>query len=110
MFFSNAKEDSLDNLITKNNRSLQELIIRIDVLEKEIQHLLDELNVTPEQVSEFIADKSNFTSENWDELNKQRRELEQKLSKEKNNISDPLKAKKTHSELAQVAPHWLFVK
>lgn len=110
MFFSNQKENDLDNLITKNDLSFQELVIRIDGLEKEIQHLLGELDITPEQVSKFISEKSNFTDENWEELKKQRQELEDKLSKEKNNIVDPVKAKKTHAERGQIASHWLFVK
>jgi|LakMenE18May11ns_1017448.scaffolds.fasta_scaffold9922340_3 hypothetical protein len=111
MFFNkDNNETTIEQVINKHDLSLQELLIRIDVLDREVKTLLDELQVTPEQVSKFISDSSNFTPENWEELQQQRQSLELKLSREKENIRDPLKNKKTFSERASVQQHWLYVK
>lgn len=109
MFFDNKKENTLEQLIVKNDLSFQELLIRIDGLDREVKNLLKELDVTPEQLSAFIANPDNFTEQNWEELQKQRTSLDEKLALEKNNIRDPLKVRKTQEE-RHIARHWLFVK
>lgn len=109
MFFLDKKENTLEQKITKNDLSIQELLIRIDVLDREIKTLLDELNVTPEQVSTFVSNKDYFTEDNWEELQSQRKQLDEKLALQKSSIRDPLKAKKAQAE-RNVGHHWLFVK
>lgn len=109
MFFMDKKEKTLEQQLTKNDLAMQELLIRIDVLDREVKTLLDELNITPEQVSAFVSNKDHFTEENWEELRKQRAQLDQKLALQKTSIRDPLKTKKAQAE-RNVGRHWLFVK
>lgn len=109
MFFDQIKENQLEQHSIKNDRQLQELLIRIDGLDNEIKNLMQELQVTPTQVATFVADKENFTEENWEQLQQQRKMLDEKLSLEKNSISDPLRTRKVQAE-RHVAPHWIFVR
>lgn len=102
-------EDELENKIEKFERSFNELTIRFENQNKLVNDLLEELNVTPEQLSEFIKKKENFTEENWEELEKQTKLLEQRLLLELANISNPTKRKKTYAE-RNIQPHWLFVR
>lgn len=108
MFFDNS-EQNLEKVIIKNDLSLQELMIRIDSLDREVKTLLSELSITPEKLSTFIDNQDNFTDENWQELQKQRQLLDEKLSKELLNVRDPRKVKK-HQDDRNVQRHWLFVR
>ncbi len=109
MFFNQNKDYALEQQSIKNERALEELLIRITVLDKEVKALMEELKVTPEQIASFISNKENFTTENWEELQKQQRILDQKLTMEKENIRNPKRVKKTQED-RNVQRHWLFVK
>jgi len=108
MFFSDP-ELKLEQDITKNDLSAQQLMIRIDSLDREIKGLLSELNISPEKLSTFVANQENFTEENWQELQKQRQLLDEKLNKELSNVRDPRKVKKNHED-RNIQRHWLFVR
>lgn len=101
--------DELEKTINKHELAFQELVIKTDSLNQQVEELLEELNVSPEQLSAFIGNKDNFNEDNWQTIVKQRQELEDKLKRELANISNPLKNKKTYSERI-VPQHWLFVR
>lgn len=108
MFFKDS-EQKLEQDVIKNEIAVQQLLIHIDGLDREIKTLLSELNVTPAQLSAFISKEDNFTPENWQELHNQRKLLDEKLAKELNNVRDPRKVKKAQED-RNVQRHWLFVK
>ncbi len=110
MFFEQKNNvNILEQLLAKQDHATQELLIRMDVLDREVKGLMSELNVTPEQLTQFVENADNFTPENWEELQKQRQALDDKLQRELENVRDPSKAKKRQAD-RHVAPHWLFVK
>lgn len=109
MFFSKDKELNLQQGTQKNEALLKQLLIRVDSLDREIKMLLDELKVTPEQVSTYLSNPDNFTPENWHELQLERKVLDEKLKRDLENIRNPPKIKKTMAD-RHVAPHWLYVK
>lgn len=110
MFFSKDKELNLEQGIKKNETLLKQLLIRVDSLDREIKMLIDELKVTPEQVSTYLSNPDNFTTENWEELQNERKALDEKLKRDLENIRNPSKTKKAMSDRSHVAPHWLYVK
>lgn len=77
MFFSKNSEQNLEQQTNKNNLLLQQLLIRVDALDREVKTLLDELKITPEQLSTFLENRDNFTPENWETLNKERQALDE---------------------------------
>lgn len=109
MFFSKDLEQNLEQGTKKNDTLLRQLLIRVDALDREIKMLLDELKITPEQVSTFLENPENFTPENWEELQTERKALDDKLKRELDNIRNPSKTKKAQTD-RHVAPHWLYVK
>lgn len=111
MFFDRPSKDLnlLEQLIDKQNRSTQELMLRIDALNREVNVLLEELQVTPEQISHHLANPDNFSPEHWEELQKQRQLLDEKLSRTLENVRDPIKTRKAQAE-RQIQNHWLFVR
>lgn len=103
------KEVALENQIKRYNTKIEEIEIKLETLMRQEENLLNELKVTQEQLSVFISDPQNFTAENWAELSKQQSLLNEKLSRELDNIRNPQKTKQAYSSL-NVKSHWLYVK
>lgn len=104
-----SKDDELERKIEQNEIAFQELSLRIENLDRLAKEMLEELDVSTEQISQFLNNKDNFTDENWNEILKQRKELDAKLKKELDNIRNPIAAKKAFKDL-KVERHWLFVR
>lgn len=104
MFF-----DKREDKATQHEKLIQELSIRMEQLDREIDTLLKELKVTPDQLSTFIQEKDNFTEDNWLQLQEQRRKLDEKLLCELKNVSDPLKTKKNY-EGRVIGSNWIHVR
>lgn len=110
MFLSKQSEENLELQSTKNELTLQELLIRIDGLDRQVKAFMDELQVTPQQINVFVNDPKNFTKENWDELERQRKMLDEKLDLELRHIRDPKTVKKNLEIQKEVQRHWIFVR
>lgn len=102
-------KDNIEEKLSANEKKIRELDIRFEKLNNDIKNFLNELQVTPEQLTSFISQKENFTEENWEELQKQKKQLEDKLNLELKNITNPLKSKKARASL-NIDRHWLYVK
>lgn len=100
--------DDLEKKIEKHEFAFQELLIKVDALNQQVDDLFSELNVTPEQVTAFISNKENFTEENWQTIMEEKQKLESKLKMELSNIRNPRKNQETYSK--RVVQHWLFVR
>ncbi len=105
MFNNNTIEDK----INKNENQIKKLSVQLENLTREENELLEELKVTPEQLSQFVKNKENFTEKNWNELNQQREELDAKMLREIGNIRNPKKASEALKEL-RIDNSWLYVK
>lgn len=95
--------------VQKNEQAIEELAIKIDALNRDVDTLLKELNVSPQQLTTFLDNRDHFTEENWTMILQQRKALDEKLLRELVNISNPKKTKKAYSD-RHVQPHWLFVR
>jgi hypothetical protein len=102
-------DDELEKKLQKHELAFQELAIKTDNLNQQVDELLAELNIFPEQLTTFIGNKENFSEENWQEIVKLRQELDEKLKRELANVRNPLKNKKTYSDRV-VSQHWLYVR
>lgn len=101
--------DKLEEQVTNNEKKIRELSIRHEKLDLDVSNFLKELEVTPEQLSAFITKKENFTEDNWEELQNQKKKLDEKLDLELKNVRNPLKSKKALASL-NIRQHWLHVK
>ena len=90
-------------------RKCNELEIQNDTLELGIQDLLQQCNVTEEQLSSYVSSPHYFSASNWKSLQEEKSKLENKLNQELASIVDPRKTKKSRQEIL-VPPHWLFVR
>lgn len=102
-------EEELEKKLKKLEKSYNELQIQFENQNKQITDFLGELNVTSDQISTFLSKKENFSDKNWDEIQKIKKSLDEKLLRELANISNPTKRSKTYSE-RNIPQHWLFVR
>lgn len=105
-----AIEEKLEERIHKTERKLIELSLHIQRLNREYQEILDDLALTPEQLKSFVENPANFTPPIWEQLQKEKKAMEEKLNLELNNVRDANKAKSTIAEKGKVQQHWLFVR
>lgn len=101
--------DQLEERIQHNEKKFQELGIQIEKLDEDINKFMGELPLTIEQLNTFLADESNFTEEEWQELQNLRQKLDEKLQRELDNIRNPVKIKKNYDD-RNVQRHWLYVR
>ena len=101
--------DNVEEKLSLNEKKIRELSIRLEKLDSDITEFLEELEVTPEQLTTFISHKGNFTDNNWEALQKHKKQLDEKLEVELKNVRNPHKTKKALESL-HVARHWLHVK
>lgn len=103
-------EEKLEDKIKRTERKLLELSIFLAQLDNEYQKLLEEMSFTPAYLKEFVGNPDNFAPAVWEELQNEKKQLDEKLNLELSVLPDQVKTKKTLSERASVQKHWLFVR
>lgn len=99
--------DSLENKTKQNERKLRELKLKYERVNKEIESLYKEIAMTPEELSAYAQDPSNFSPRAWDELQKKQKALEEHLENDLKQLRDVTAAKKSFQE-NNVSQHWIF--
>ena len=103
-------KEKLEDKIHKTEKRLVELAIHRERLSNEHQELLKELALTSIELKDFAENSENFTPPIWEKLQAEKKQIDERLNLELNNINDPNKTKKTTSERATIQQHWLFVR
>ena len=109
LFMHKNLEQSVDNQVKEVDRRIEALEIENEALDREIRTLLAEHQVTEEQVAIYVSQRENFRDQEWQTLQQEKKRLDDKLNKELEAISNPLKKRKSQKE-RHVQPHWLFVR
>lgn len=100
-----------ENQINQADQKINALAIQLEQLDRAVDELFSLIELTPEQLTAFVKKQEHFTQENWEELHKQRAQLEERLNRSLNNIRNPLKTKRALSNLhLAYQSNWLFVK
>jgi uncharacterized protein with NRDE domain len=92
------------------HKQMCELNLKIEQLDDHFDTILNELDVTAEQLHTFTTNSNHFTSTSWEKIEADRKHLDEKLCLDLENIKDPLHVKKTFAKQGTVQPHWLFVR
>ncbi|KAF3363285.1 Ankyrin family protein [Chlamydiales bacterium STE3] len=101
--------ENLEDRLQRQEKILSEELIRNESLDVEIADYLTEYRVSEEQLTQFVSQKQHFSEENWQDLQKFKIEMENKLTQSLDNIANPLKLKKAYKDRV-VPPQWLFVR
>lgn len=103
-------EEKLEEKIQRSERKLLELSLHIQRLNSEYQQLLEELDLTPEQLKIFAENPENFPPPIWEQLQDEKKQWEACLNLELENVRDANKTKKVIAERGKIQRHWLFVR
>ncbi len=99
-------KDTLEKKIQVNDEKIQELQAKIALLDAETEKVFEQLEVSPQQIEQFLSDKSNFNDSQWEEVQRQITEIESKA----NGYRDIIKTKRAYQERAEIKREWLFVR
>lgn len=102
--------ESISDKILRTKRKLKELSILMEKTRSDYQKLLDEMSLSPDEISEHLSDPDNFTPPIWEMLQKEKKMLDERLERELSRIKDPTKNEKNYSDHATIQQHWLFVR
>ena len=102
--------NNYEEILQQNEKKLNELQKNLEKSREDYQSLLEELKLTPEQVSHFVNDQDNFSAAEWQLIQDEHQKLDMKLNLELNEIRNPQKVKQVQQEQSQIRPHWFFVR
>lgn len=102
-------DTNLENRLEEIERKAKELEIENALLDEKAEELLAEHHVTPKQLTAFISSPENFTQENWDTLQGEKKKKEEALKRALDNIVSPAKKMKSLKAL-HLPSYALFVK
>lgn len=103
-------EQSLEEKFQTTQLKMQELTMGMEKLELEYQNLLEDLGLTAEQLQDYATNPDNFSQPIWEQLQNEKKQLDEKLNLNLNNVRDPLKVKKTLADRGHIQQHWIFVR
>lgn len=98
-----------DGLLEKNASNYRELVTQVTNLQDKTKELFDTLGICPEQFAAFIENPANFSSEEWEIIENEKKKLDERLDLSLNAIRDPIKAQKSFEDFSQ-SRNWLFVR
>lgn len=104
------QEQKPEEKLDCKQKSLREISINLEKLDREYHELMTELNLEPHHIKNYIEEPSNFSEPIWELLKNEQKKLDAKLDLSLKSIKDPIKLKKTFSERGSVQPHWIFVR
>lgn len=103
-------KEKLETKIQRTQKKFLELSLHIQRLNREHQIILEEMDLTEEQLMEYAENPNNFSPQVWEKLQQDKKEIEERLEFQLKNIPDPAKTENSYSQRGAVQQHWLFVR
>jgi hypothetical protein len=100
----------LEQDIEEMQLKMSKLAIEIDQFNFEYEELFSGLELTPEQLTEHMTNPENFSAEEWEEIQQEKKKLDEKLMLDLSHIPDLKKTKQTSKDLSLIQSHWIFVR
>jgi len=93
--------------IQKNEKKEKELLLKNEAIDREVAALFP--NDILDKAANFTTNRENFSEEEWQKLDEERKKLDLQLRREIDNVSNPKEKEKRQKE-RNVSPNWLFVR
>jgi chromosome segregation ATPase len=103
-------QNTLEEKIQSTDRRVKEILEEVEKTSAELDLILEELEATPGDLEEFFADPLRFSALEWEEIESEKKKLDEHLDCEMDNVRDPAKVRKKFAENGHVQQHWLFVR
>lgn len=89
---------------------LRHIEIDLDANERESNELLSQLDLTQEEIGRYLENPEHFQPEEWQFIQDQKQELEEKLSKALSQVKAPADVAKSRASQRFIQRDWLFVR
>lgn len=89
-------------------KEVEQLLRRDKEVSEQIMRLFEDLQFTPEQLENYLSNRENFTAEEWEFMEVRRREMEEKLERDLENIPNPEKTKEAY-KLRRQTSNWIQI-
>lgn len=103
-------QEEIHKKIQSTEKEMRELSLSVERLHQEYQQLLNELELTPEQIKASIENPENLLPEERELIQEERKKLDEKLNLELSQIKDIKKTEENFETLKEIQKHWLFVR
>jgi len=107
MFF---EERNLQDKIESNEKKIKGLEQLVEGLDRDTKELFNEIQLSPDEIHQFISNKKNFTDSEWEQLQEQRKSADEKVKRELSAVTDPRIVKETMASSKNIQRHWLHVR
>lgn len=104
MFF-----DREESYLAQVEKNLKEQQLRKEKLDLDIMTLFKKAEINPKELSAYMKDPSNFSEQEWKELQTIREKLEKELHIKDDTTTDLRQTKKAYQNLPR-DPHWIPVR
>lgn len=103
-------KESPELLIERQTHELKELEARSEELKTHINKIFEEVGITPEELNAMLQKSENFSPDEWNAIQKQTKEVENRLNEEKDHTGKFSHSSQSRKELSELQRHWIFVK
>lgn len=97
------------NHIHETKKRLNEIKIQLEKMDAEYENFLNNFGPFLPS-SEDLKNEENFTPQEWEELQKEKSQLEDLLNLELSQLKNPEETEKTRKEQGEISPHWLYIR
>lgn len=105
-----SREQKLYEAYQETERKLKEFSITSEKIDRECQSLLQNLSLTPEQLKEYMENPDNFNPALWENLQNEKKKMEEMLDLQMSVVKDPKKNRKKYSDRGKIKQNWIFVR
>lgn len=96
--------------IDETNQKMTKLSQEFEQLNREYEELFGCLEINPDELADKVANQDNYSPQEWEELQSERKKLDEKLTLDLSNIPNLSKTKKNRKQLGSIERHWIFVR
>lgn len=105
-----SREQKVYEAYQETEQKLKEFSITSEKIGRECQSLLESLLLTPQQLKEYMENPDNFTSAAWEDLQNEKKKMEEMIQLQLSAVQDPKKIRKKYSDRGKIKQNWLFVR
>lgn len=89
--------------IEKQENELSKIEKEVKSLKKQTEKLFSKLNISEKDIESYL-DKNNFSKEEWKQMQRERKKLENALEQETENVDHPSRKEKAFKDLKNIGP------
>lgn len=94
----------------KQEKKFKELLMRSRELDKQSDELFEGIDVSHEELTNYLSNPDNFTAEDWEKVKTQLDEQKQDVTDLLEKQRDIAQVRKAYEQRAEVQRHWMFVR